>query len=199
MKLTVPDGTVNVFIGPHRLLPADRTRFVGEALVMVVGETMASALDGAEAVEIDYADLPFVAETDRAALSDAAVWDEVPDNVLVDTRFGDKAATDAAFATADHVVSAEFIVAGSRKASARRCGNSPMLIRGPGSRCPARSWITACHGRTTRLASPPRSPRFFRRRTRWASRRVVKGARPRRFPSPSALLSMRCRFMAFSI
>ncbi len=111
MKLTAPDGTKNVFIGPHRLLPPDRARFVGEALVMVVGETMAAALDGAEAVEIDYEDLPFVTETDRAADDSAAVWDEVPDNVLVDTQFGDIAATDAAFAAADHVVSAEFKIA----------------------------------------------------------------------------------------
>jgi carbon-monoxide dehydrogenase large subunit len=111
MKLTAPDGTKNVFIGPHRLLPPDRTRFVGEALVLVVGETMAAALDGAEAVEIDYEDLPFVTETDYAAEAAASVWDEVPDNVLVDTEFGDKAATDAAFAAAAHVVSAEFNIA----------------------------------------------------------------------------------------
>src|ERR1700755_579050 len=32
------------------------------------------------------------------------VWDEVPDNIPVDTWFGDRAATDAAFAGADHVV-----------------------------------------------------------------------------------------------
>ena len=81
MKLTAPDGTKNVFIGPHRLLPPDRTRFVGEAIVLVVGETMAAALDGAEAVAIDYADLPFVTETDRAATADASVWDEVPEGM----------------------------------------------------------------------------------------------------------------------
>src|ERR1700755_2266680 len=37
MKLTAPDGTRNVFIGPHMLLPADKARHVGEAIVMVVG------------------------------------------------------------------------------------------------------------------------------------------------------------------
>ena len=39
-----------------------------------------------------------------------SVWDEVPDNVLVDTTFGDVAATDRAFAAADHVVKMEFHV-----------------------------------------------------------------------------------------
>ena len=37
-----------------------------------------------------------------------AVWDEVPDNVLVDTAFGDAAATERAFAAADHIVEMEF-------------------------------------------------------------------------------------------
>jgi carbon-monoxide dehydrogenase large subunit len=36
------------------------------------------------------------------------VWDEAPNNVLVDTTFGDVAATDAAFAEADHVIARDF-------------------------------------------------------------------------------------------
>jgi len=36
------------------------------------------------------------------------VWDEVPDNIPVETWFGDRAATDRAFATADHVVKMDF-------------------------------------------------------------------------------------------
>src|SRR5216683_949662 len=36
------------------------------------------------------------------------VWDDAPRNVLVDTWFGDKPATDAAFAAADHVVAMDF-------------------------------------------------------------------------------------------
>src|SRR6266850_1399667 len=37
-----------------------------------------------------------------------ALWDEVPDNIAVDTWFGDRAATDKAFAAADHVVTKDF-------------------------------------------------------------------------------------------
>ena len=37
-----------------------------------------------------------------------AVWVEAPDNVLVDTHFGDEEATDRAFTEADHVVAMEF-------------------------------------------------------------------------------------------
>ena len=108
MKLTAPGGGA-VFIGPHVLLPADKTRYVGEAIAMVVAETKAQALDAAEAVEIDYEELPAVAQTEAALAAGAPVlWDEVPDNVLVDSVFGDKAATDRAFAAADHVVAMDF-------------------------------------------------------------------------------------------
>jgi carbon-monoxide dehydrogenase large subunit len=108
MKLTGPGGT-DVFIGPHLLLPADKARHVGEAVAMVVAETMAQALDAAEAVEVAYQELPFVTHSQDAMQPGApAVWDEVKDNIAVDTLFGDVAATDAAFAAADHVVARDF-------------------------------------------------------------------------------------------
>lgn len=104
MKLTGPGGG-EVFIGPHVLLPADKARHVGEAVAMVVAETKAQALDAAEAVEVEYQELPFVIHAAEAMTAGApAVWNEAPGNVLVDTWFGDRAATDRAFAAADHVV-----------------------------------------------------------------------------------------------
>src|SRR3984893_4383702 len=56
--------------------------------------------------------LPWIAQTKGALPPGAtAVWDEVSDNVLVDTLFGDAAATESAFAIADHIVEMEFHVA----------------------------------------------------------------------------------------
>ncbi len=108
LKLTAPGGR-DVFIGPHALLPVDKVRHVGEAVAMVVAETYGAALDAAERVEVDYEELPFALTADQAMEVDAeTVWEEVPGNVLVDTRFGDPAATDAAFAAADYVVSDRF-------------------------------------------------------------------------------------------
>src|SRR6187200_2730776 len=108
MKLTAPGGGP-VFAGPHMLLPADKARHVGEAVAMVVAETRAQAMDAAEAVEVEYDVLPFVIHSEDAIAPGApAVWDEVPDNVPVDTFFGDRAATDKAFASADHVVAMDF-------------------------------------------------------------------------------------------
>ncbi len=110
MKLHGPGGS-EVFIGDHRPLPADKARYVGEALAVVVAETRAQAEDAAEAVVIDYQPLPSVADTARAAAPGApAVWDETPDNIPVETFFGDKAATDAAFEAADHVVEMEIYI-----------------------------------------------------------------------------------------
>src|SRR5882672_11810198 len=65
MKLSAAGGKP-VFIGPHLLLPTDKARHVGEAVAMVVAETKAQALDAAEAVEVDYEELPFVTLSEDA-------------------------------------------------------------------------------------------------------------------------------------
>ena len=104
LKLTGPGGGT-IFIGPQTLLPVEKARHVGEAVVMVVAETVPQALDAGEAVEIEYQEMPGVASSESAlSPGTPAVWDEVRDNVLVDTAFGDITATDQAFAGADHVV-----------------------------------------------------------------------------------------------
>ena len=108
MKLSGPHGGT-IFIGPHLLLPTDKARHVGEAVAIVVAETVAQALDAAEAVEVGYDVLPGVYHSEDAMRPGApAVWDEVPDNIPVDTLFGDVEATDKAFAGADHVVAMDF-------------------------------------------------------------------------------------------
>ena len=108
MKLHGPGGKA-VFAGPHMLLPADKVRHVGEAVVMVVAETKAQAMDAAEAVEVQYEELPFVLHSEGAMQPGApAIWDQVPDNMLVETFFGDREATDRAFARAAHVVTKKF-------------------------------------------------------------------------------------------
>jgi carbon-monoxide dehydrogenase large subunit len=108
MKLSGPNGA-KPFISPHHLLPVDKVRFVGEAVALVVARTKAEALDAVEKVVVDYAELPHVTESWDAIKPGApAVWDETPDNTFIDTYFGDKEATDAAFAKADHVVRGEF-------------------------------------------------------------------------------------------
>jgi carbon-monoxide dehydrogenase large subunit len=108
MKLTGPGGG-EVFIGPQSLLAVDKARHVGEAVAMVVAETVALALDAAEAVAVDYEILPSVAHSEAAMAPGApAIWNEVKNNVPVETFFGDAQATGEAFAAADHVVAMDF-------------------------------------------------------------------------------------------
>jgi aerobic carbon-monoxide dehydrogenase large subunit len=108
MKLAAPRGGT-LFIGPHLLLPTDKARHVGEAVAMVVAETLAEALDAAEAVAVDYETLPGVYHSEDAMRPGAPLlWDEVADNIPIDTWFGNREATDQAFAGADHVVAMDF-------------------------------------------------------------------------------------------
>jgi carbon-monoxide dehydrogenase large subunit len=108
MKLTGPGGS-EVFIGPQVLLPADKARHVGEAVAMVVAQTRAQALDAAEVLDVVYDELPFVLQSEHAMRPGAAtLWDETPDNILVDTNFGDGAATERAFAQAANIVAMDF-------------------------------------------------------------------------------------------
>jgi aerobic carbon-monoxide dehydrogenase large subunit len=96
------------FTAPHYALPADKVRFVGETVAVVIADTVAAAKDGAELVAIDYEALPAVTDTREAAEADAPrLFDEAGSNVVVDGEIGDFAATEAAFARAAHVVTFE--------------------------------------------------------------------------------------------
>src|SRR5216684_8022895 len=98
-------GGIPPFEAPHYPLPADKARFVGEAVAMVIGETLDAAKDGAERLAIDYDVLPAVVETAAAARQDAPlIHDDTHDgtragahsNVCFDAEIGDAAATAAA-------------------------------------------------------------------------------------------------------
>ncbi len=92
------------FTAPHYPLPTDKARFVGEAVAMVVAETVHMAKDGAERIEIDYETLPAVTATVAAARLDAPqVHEAARSNVCFDAEIGDAEATRAAFARAAHV------------------------------------------------------------------------------------------------
>ena len=88
------------------LLVADTVRFVGDRVAFVVAETLIQARDAAELIEVDYEPLPAVVNLEDAAKDGAAkVWDDCPQgNVGFRLMFGNKDATDAAFAKAKHVV-----------------------------------------------------------------------------------------------
>ncbi|MGE5146043.1 MAG: xanthine dehydrogenase family protein molybdopterin-binding subunit, partial [Candidatus Eiseniibacteriota bacterium] len=94
---------------PHWPLAEDRARFPGEAVALVVAETLAQARDAAEAVAIDYEPLPAVTDLlDAIAPGAPLLWDEIPDNIAFEAEFGDRAAAEAAMAAAHLVVEHRF-------------------------------------------------------------------------------------------
>ena len=94
-----------VFVAPHPPMPADRARYVGEIVAMVIADTPAAARDGAERVAVGWSALPAVTMSVAAMAADAPVlYDGVSSNVCVDAKGGDASETDRAFARAAHVV-----------------------------------------------------------------------------------------------
>ncbi|MGM0584764.1 MAG: xanthine dehydrogenase family protein molybdopterin-binding subunit, partial [Pseudomonadota bacterium] len=81
-----------------------RVRHVGEAVAVVLAETLDQARDAAELIEVDYEDLPAAVGTAEATEGPEVHPDAAPGNVAFDWAFGDEAATKAAFEAADHVV-----------------------------------------------------------------------------------------------
>src|SRR5689334_22649124 len=92
-------------------LVKDRVRWVGDYVAFVVAETKHQAADAAELIEVDYEPLPTVVSTADAASPDAPlVYDDCKDNICFVHIDGDQAATDAAFARADHVVRQRLVI-----------------------------------------------------------------------------------------
>ena len=104
IALGKPD-TSDKFLWPHRVLPHDKARFAGEAVAMVIAESVSVAKDAAERVRADFEPLPAVTDTVAAAAAHAPrLWDESASNVCIDALVGDAATTASAFARAAHVV-----------------------------------------------------------------------------------------------
>ncbi|HEV7257568.1 MAG TPA: xanthine dehydrogenase family protein molybdopterin-binding subunit [Bosea sp. (in: a-proteobacteria)] len=89
---------------PRAALTADRVRFVGDPVAVVVARTADQARNAAEAVALDIDVLPAVTDAEEALRADTAqLYDDVPGNLIVDYRFGDGEKVAAAFAGAAHV------------------------------------------------------------------------------------------------
>ena len=90
---------------PRRALAHERVRYVGEPVVAVVAETLQQARDAAEAVWVEYEELPHVVDLEVAVSPGAPVLcDAAPDNVAAEMQLGDPQQAAAAFAQAAHVV-----------------------------------------------------------------------------------------------
>ena len=86
------------------ILAAERARYVGEAVAAVVADTEQQARDAAEAVVVDYQDLPHAVTLHDALADNAPLITDSPDNRVAETRYGNAEAAAQAFAQAAHVV-----------------------------------------------------------------------------------------------
>ena len=92
-------------------LVKDRVRWVGDYVAFVVAESAHQAADAAELIAVEYEPLPAIVSTANAVEPGAPrVWEESFDNIAFVYLEGDKAATDAAFADAAHVIRHRFVI-----------------------------------------------------------------------------------------
>ncbi len=94
----------------HPILAASKVRHVGDPVVAVIADSLTAAKNAADLVSIDYQELPAVIDMKKALSGGGTpVHDEAPNNMCFDWEFGDKAATDAAFAAAAHVTKIDLV------------------------------------------------------------------------------------------
>ena len=114
--LPVPDGMKRrdgsaMYRPRFPALVEDRVRWVGDYVTFVVAETKHQAADAAELIEVDYQPLPSVVSSEAALAPGAPlVWDDCADNICFVHQVGDKAAVEAAFARAAHVVRRRLVI-----------------------------------------------------------------------------------------
>ena len=96
--------------GAHPALAQGKVRYVGDHVAVVIADTLAQARDAAEKIEVSYTELPAVVDTAKAASpGQPQLHDVAPLNTIFNWHIGDKATTDAAFASAAHVTKLDLV------------------------------------------------------------------------------------------
>jgi len=96
--------------GPHPALAADKVRYVGDHVAVVIAESLAEATAAAELVDVDYDVLD--ANVDPASAQESGVpqvHEEAANNRVYNWSIGDEDAVDAAFKGAAHVTSLDIV------------------------------------------------------------------------------------------
>jgi aerobic carbon-monoxide dehydrogenase large subunit len=95
----------------HPVLADGKVRYVGDAIAVVVAETVDQARDAAEAVVVDIDELPAVIDMKAAVQGGPLVHDEIGSNLCYDWGFVEenKGAVDDAIKAAAHVTTLELV------------------------------------------------------------------------------------------
>ena len=96
--------------GAHPALAQGKVRYVGDHVAVVIADTYAQARDAAEKIVVDYGELPAAVDPATATKpGQPQIHDVAPNNTVFNWHLGDKAATDAAFASAKHVTKLDLV------------------------------------------------------------------------------------------
>lgn len=96
---------------PHPLLAIDKVRHMGDAVAVVIADSLSIARDAADLVEIEYEELPAVVNAKKATEKGAPlVHEDAPNNLCFDWELGNpKEEVDTAMKNAHHVTTLEFV------------------------------------------------------------------------------------------
>jgi carbon-monoxide dehydrogenase large subunit len=95
----------------HALLVADKARYVGDAIAIVIAETKEQATDAAEAINVAYEELPCVTDAAKAVQPGAPlVHDDVPNNICYEWALGNPIEeVNEAMDKAAHITTLEYV------------------------------------------------------------------------------------------
>ncbi len=109
------------------VLATDKVRFQGQEVAFVVAESRYIAKDALELIDVEYDALPAVADAKKALAADAPVIRDdkegKTDNHIYDWEAGNKEETDAAFASAEVVVTQDILYPRVHPAPMETCGS----------------------------------------------------------------------------
>jgi carbon-monoxide dehydrogenase large subunit len=136
-----------MYLPRYPVLAEERVRWIGDPVAFIVAETTAEAMDAAELVSVEYEQLEAVVSTAQATEPESpCVYHDCPNNICFVELIGDKAATDAAFMNAAHVVRHVFFI--------NRVTAAPMEPRGVVAQCDRSGQFT--------VFTPTQRPHWFR-------------------------------------
>src|SRR5438552_14358155 len=107
--ITSKDGTP-MKMSAHPAIANVKACHVGDAVAVVIAETLGQAKDAGEKVVVDYEVLPAVADPAKAQAAGAPlIHDVAPNNTIYQWHLGDQKATEAAFKSAKHVTKLDIV------------------------------------------------------------------------------------------
>ena len=107
--ITSKDGSP-MKMAPHPALAHGKANHVGDAVAVVIADTLAQAKDAAEKISVDYEVLPAVTDPGQAQRQEAPQIHEVAArNTIYQWHIGDAKAVDVAFKAAKHVTRLDLV------------------------------------------------------------------------------------------